>query len=129
MMAAARTRQLDALAERYLDLCQDQLSALSADPAIAEMLARLIRETMAAQAAHATREAHAAREAQTARAGRDGDGRAGNSNRDTAVPGAGPAAAGAASGAREHDLDELARRIDELQKQLDALEGGSQPGG
>jgi len=123
MMAAAGLRQLDALAERYLDLCQDQLSALSADPAIAEMLARLIRETMAAQSAQGSWANRAAP------AGRDSDGRAGYSDRDTAAPGDGAAAAGVASGARQHDLDELARRIDELQEQLDALESGGQPGG
>ncbi|WP_231712353.1 hypothetical protein [Vineibacter terrae] len=98
----------DALAKRYLDLWQSQLSALSTDRQLTETMARLLATTNASMAAAfdtARRTHNDARQ-------RDG---AGN-----AAPRAPAAAAAPADGAA--NLGELRARLDALERRVAALE-------
>jgi hypothetical protein len=125
----------DELARRYLDLWQDQMSALAADQDFARALQKLMTGMGLAGAAasapwtawptmmaglapapqgDATADAHTRRDSEQAPGSR------------RAAPGA--AAAGSAPGGRDADLGELARRLAALEKRLAALEGGARPG-
>jgi hypothetical protein len=90
---------IEALARRYLDLWQDQASALAGDAELARQLGRwltLIQSGMA----------HALQTAATA----------------AAAPGT--ATPAAASGGGQPDLDELARRFALLEERIARLEAG-----
>ncbi len=101
---------LDDLARRYLDLWQDQLSALADDDEVAEVMARTL-ELMTTGAAALARNARA-----------DAD--------DRAHPEDGTQAAPPARGGADPDLAELAGRVGALEERIAALEAGTgRPGG
>jgi uncharacterized protein YceH (UPF0502 family) len=105
----------DALAKRYLDLWQSQLSALSSDRQLTETMARLLATTNASMAAafETARRAHA--EVRNAAGGTTA---AGSST--AAAAGAPAAAAAPADGAA--DLGQLRARIDALEQRVARLE-------
>ncbi|HEV8015510.1 MAG TPA: hypothetical protein VGP48_08235 [Stellaceae bacterium] len=111
----AESPDLAALARRYVDLWQDQLTAMAADPALAESTARLLAALVPAgwppQPRHQDDDA--------------GIFSPGSGTRSTT----GPAAAGAASGQRDRSVDKLTRRLAALEKRLAALEAGIRPRG
>jgi hypothetical protein len=113
-----------ALAERFLDLWQDQLAAVATDPDLAELVARLWSQWLVGPAAWrpppaaAPARPSAARPARPREAPRHHDttGQAGGAE----TPGTAPAAA--ASGDRGADVGDLLARIGTLEKRLAALE-------
>jgi hypothetical protein len=111
----SKASDLESLAKSYLDLWQDQFTAMAADPANAEAMARLFG-AMAAGPPGGVGPAAARRpaEAPNEQSGSEPGGTAG------AAPG--PAPAGAASGDRDDRLSELAERIGELDERLARLE-------
>jgi hypothetical protein len=133
------TPDLDELAERYLDLWQDQMSALASDPEFAEVMNRLLASSAAAMPDLAA--AWAAWPAMMAGLGagkRTEDGK--DAEQTDGGPGAAPTgrkggaraakgapraeAAAAAPGDRRADLVELARRLAALEDRVAALESG-----
>jgi uncharacterized protein YceH (UPF0502 family) len=104
----------DALAKRYLDLWQSQLSALSSDRQLTETMARLLATTNASMAAafETARRAHA--EVRNAA----GDAAAGSS----AAAAAGSPAAAAAPADGASDLGQLRARLDALEQRVAQLE-------
>lgn len=110
---------LDALAKRYLDLWQDQLGAISKDRETAEIMAQTI-ELMNAGATAFASMAAVHDNPNKGNADADNAPTAGTSN----VP-PGTEAAAAPPGASDSDLDELARRLERLEKRLDTLEAGA----
>jgi hypothetical protein len=105
-MANDSDTDYDALARRYLDLWQSQLSALSSDRQLTETMARLLATTNASMAAafDTARRAHAdARHATT-----------------TASPGSPPAAA--APDNRTAELEQLRARLVALERRIAELE-------
>ena len=130
----AEPPDLDSLARRYLDLWQDQLAGMAADPEVAETIARTIElmNAGAAQMATAALAAQAvggeAKEPQPHGATPEPPSAAGD--RPTAASGpaaSGTQAAAPAPGHADHDVAELARRIGALEQRIAALEAG--PGG
>ena len=111
---------LDALAKRYLDLWQDQLGAVSKDRETAEIMA----QTMELMNAGATAFASMAAVQENPNKG-NADDDANAAPTDTPRTDRGTAAAAAAPGASDSDLDELARRLERLEKRLDTLEAGA----
>src|SRR5215470_5353888 len=103
----AESPDLEALARRYLDLWQDQMAAMAADPELSETLARLWQTTAAAGPAGWAALWGAA------------------SPRTAAAPhdkAPGPAPAAAASRERADDVADLARRVAELEVRLGRIE-------
>jgi len=92
----------DELARRFLGLWADYLAALMSDPAAAELLLRWL----------------SARPDGTAHAGTADDGAAPSAAR----PASGAGAVAGASGERGDVVAELARRVDELERRLAAIE-------
>ena len=113
---------LDALAKRYLDLWQDQLGAVSKDRETAEIMA----QTMELMNAGATAFASMAAVQENPNKG-NADDDANAAPTDTPRTDRGTAAAAAAPGASDSDLDELARRLERIEERLDLLEAA--PGG
>lgn len=116
---------LDELARRYLDLWQDQMSALASDPEAAEAMTRLM--TAAGANGSATWPAFVPGFG-PAGAGRDGeasekdpDGAATDQAEGSAAS-SGAAAAAASSSHGGADLDRLASRLAELEERVRALE-------
>jgi hypothetical protein len=117
----AESPDLAALARRYVDLWQDQLTAMAADPALAESTARLLQALVPAGWPPQQRS-------------QDNDASI-FSAPGSAAPGfskpgfskTGPKAAGAASGQRDRRVDELTRRLAAVEKRLAALEAGIRP--
>ncbi len=136
---------LDELARRYLDLWQDQMTALAGDKEFAETMQRLMTTmglaataapefwrawpaTMAGlQAAEQTQGASddQSREAGPGAAARSARGSAAGTAAGTpAGTPAGTAAPAAASDGGESGLDQLARRLAALEERIAALEAG-----
>jgi hypothetical protein len=112
----AESPDLAALARRYVDLWQDQLTAMAADPALAESTARLLQALVPAGWPPQQRP-------------QDDDASI-FSAPGSSSPGfskAGSKAAGAAPGQRDRRVDELTRRLAALEKRLAALEAGIRP--
>ncbi len=127
---------IDELARRYLDLWQDQMTALAGDREFAESLQKLMTAMGTARDAAAT----AAPEFQRAwmgvmtgqQPGQQPGQKPGQPTKATAddgtpgrAPGA-PAAATAPDGGSA-DLDQLARRLAALEERIAALEAGAKP--
>ena len=132
----ADTPDFAALARQYLDLWEDQLAAMAADPTLAAQSARFF-ETMG-QAEAATNPVATAQMAAMAQqfmtlAGLAAGGTAGNGEptggdaTDGPTPNttAGPAPAAAASGDSTQQLAQLTSRLAALEERLDRLEAGS----
>jgi hypothetical protein len=98
---------LEALARRYLDLWQDQATALAGDAELARQIGQWLSMMQAGMV-------HGFQSPNTAKSGK-------------APAGAAPAAA--ASGGGQPGLDELTRRLAALEKRLDRLEAGASAGG
>lgn len=122
---------LHALAQRYLDLWQEQLAGLAGDREVAELMARTIELMNTGATAFASM-------AQSAAAPPDGEAKGGEpAKRDDTdtkqKPGAasrapGAQAPGAARGAADDDLAECARRLGALEKRVATLEAGTRRG-
>jgi hypothetical protein len=116
----SETPDLRALAERYLDLWEEQFAAAASDPAAAAAMAAWLEpwRALAAGAAGAT--------TGTGRKREDGrDGAHAKAERGAPATGsatAGAAAAGAAPGDGGRRLDQLLERLDRIERRLDALE-------
>ncbi|WP_148207289.1 hypothetical protein [Paramagnetospirillum magneticum] len=114
-----------ALARRYLDLWQEQVAAVAADPALAEAVARGV--AMMTQSAAAVAQATGLKVNQP-----DGGPKAENTSQQPGGPD-GAASPGAAPHDPRLDPDELARRVTALEGRIARLEaalggGGADPG-
>jgi hypothetical protein len=121
----ADSPDLAALARRYVDLWQDQLTAMAADPALAESTARLLAALVpAGWPPPGTQDDDAGSFFRGPVPGttKPQPAKAQHANAKT-----GSAAAGAASDQRDRRLDELARSLAALEKRLAALETGIRP--
>jgi hypothetical protein len=116
----AKPPDLEALAKRYLDLWQEHLSGLAADPKLAEVMARTVELMNAGAAAVATMAAGQA--AAFARDGKPPE----DAAEGRGAGGAGPATAPPASRAADSLVAQLARRVAELEQRLARLEAGTQ---
>jgi uncharacterized small protein (DUF1192 family) len=105
---------LGALAKRYLDLWQEQVASVAADPALAEVMARGL--AMMTQSAQAVAQATGLDRAKAAQQPdkHDGSNPANRSQR--------PAAAAAASDDPRLDHDQLAGRVAALEERVARLE-------
>jgi uncharacterized protein YhaN len=123
--AMSERADLDELARRYLDLWQDQMSALAGDEEFAETLQRLM--TTMGLAAGAAPEFWRAWPAVMAglKPAQHGNRVSDEQSREGA---AGPASPAAASDGGEPGLDRLARRLAALEKRVAALETGAPRG-
>lgn len=110
----AESPDLDTLARRYLDLWQDQVAAMAADPELSETMMRLWQNAAAAGPAGWAQlwAAVAPRQAAT--------GTPSDFTTATATTGSAPAAA--PSGDRGDDVAELGRRVAELELRLGRIE-------
>jgi len=118
---------LDTLARRYLDLWQDQVTAMAGDSALSAALGRLF-ETATAATPMAWMELWTRQAAQAGaveRGERLGEG--GGGTRGGAKAGAAPAAA--ASEDRGRDLSRIERRLAALEARLGRIEAGLEPAG
>jgi len=102
----------ESLARRFLDLWQDQMTAVAGDPQLAEAMARWISISAPAMAAflplmEAGLKGRPVKEERRDTTGRDRTG--------ATPPPAGSSAAAAASGSRGLDLDECTRRLASLE--------------
>src|SRR5579862_5659793 len=108
LKAMAEPPDLASLAKRYVDLWQDQLIAMAADPALAESTARLLAALVpSAWPGKQHDEPHP---------------RASQSHASSYPPG--PAPAGAPFDERDRGLAELARRLAAVEERLAAVEAG-----
>lgn len=114
-----------ALARQYLDLWEDQLTAMAADPDLAEQSARFFEAmTQLGKDANPMLSANLAEFLQRAQTGN-----ANAKNSSTPTPD-GTETAAAASGDRDDRLDQLTRRLAAVEKRLDQLEPrGQKPRG
>lgn len=113
---------LERLANAYLDLWQDQMAAMAADPVLTETMSRLFALTSAGAGPAFSQEAEQSRDAN-----RQNSKQSGNGAEPTTAAGAEAAAAAPRDGG--YDLGELARRIAAIEERLAALESGSGDGG
>ena len=121
----ADTPNFTALAREYLDLWEDQIAAMAADPTLAEQSARFFgvmgRAEAAANPITTAQMAAMAQQFMTL-AGLAAGGTANDS--DSKPNTAGPTPAAAASGDGAQQLAELASRLTALEERLDRLEAG-----
>jgi hypothetical protein len=103
---------LEALARRYLDLWQDQATALAGDAELARQIGQWL-SMMQAGMVHGFQSPNAPKPA--------GKGQTGKSE-------TGAASTAAPSGGGQSGLDELARRLAALEKRLDRLEAAAKGG-
>ena len=118
VLPMADPADLKALAQRYLDFWQEQASALAADPATADMVAKLFGSSGLG--------AFAAGSAATSSGQHDDTDRKSETREDEPESGGatppGTAAAGPASVADRDRVDELLRRIARLEERVADLE-------
>ena len=108
----AQTPDLDELARQYLDLWQQHLGALAADAVVADTMAKTLELMNGSAAAFAQMAQHGTQQ--------PGDTNHGGESSGTATVGAAP-------GRSDDDLGKLAGRIEELERRIAELE--SAPGG
>ncbi|MEQ8805394.1 MAG: hypothetical protein RIE16_06435, partial [Rhodospirillales bacterium] len=120
---------LDQLAKQYLDLWQDHMRSMAADPQVTETVSQVTQmmtgsatafAALAQQALNAGKQPPNPTEPSTHDPSDDGRGAAG-----PAPGGAGTQAPGAAHGGADLDMAELARRLDGIERRLAALEAGT----
>jgi hypothetical protein len=113
--AMPETPDLKALAERYLDLWEEQFAAAAADPALAAAMAAWLGpwRAMAAESAGRKSDDKAARPSSSEARGRPAA---------SAGAPAGTAAAGAASGDGGRGLERILEQLERIERRLDALE-------
>ncbi|WP_185961452.1 hypothetical protein [Telmatospirillum sp. J64-1] len=109
-----------ALAQRYLDLWQDQMTALAADPALADAMAKTLG-LMGQSAALAAARGAGMGVPRAAKTPEDKE-RSTAAGTGGAKPEAGAPPAAAASAGPDRDPDELARRVAELEQRVARLE-------
>jgi hypothetical protein len=111
-----------ALAERFLDLWQDQLAAIATDPDLAELVARLWGQWLVGPAAWRTPAAETP--ARPAARARTRAAKAADEKRPDPAGAEAPGAAAAAAAPRDHgpDVGDLLARLGTLEKRLAALE-------
>jgi hypothetical protein len=129
--------ELEALAARYLDLWQDQVSAMAADSDLAAAFQSLFGPSgwaamagaspLAAWQAMMAQFTNVAQTAAGTPAERTSHDPARGQRRGANGPTAGASAAAAAPDGGDAGLDELARRLAALEARLAALEGGERP--
>ena len=110
------TTDLKALAERYLDLWEEQFASAAADPALAAAMAAWLGPWRALAAGNMA--------APPGKAGRKSDDRtAGNSetSREPPAP-SGPASTAAAPRDGGSSLDRILEQLERIERRLDALE-------
>jgi hypothetical protein len=115
---------LEDLARRYVDLWQDQMTALAGDPEFAESLQKVMAALgVAASGAPAAWSAWPAAFSSLMAAGRPDveRGQQSDARKSAAAPGAAPAAAAPDGGGA--DLGVLAKRLAALEQRVAALEG------
>ncbi|NQV44879.1 MAG: hypothetical protein HQ501_08250 [Rhodospirillales bacterium] len=115
-----RQPDISALARQYVDLWQQQLSGAASDEALAGVMAQTVQLMNAgatAMASYATSQALQASPAKNDYRGNDGG------NNDVGDTGTTPVAA--SSGVDDSVVDELHRRIEQLEKRIAALETGT----
>jgi hypothetical protein len=112
--AMPETPDLKALAERYLDLWEEQFAAAAADPALAAAMAAWLGpwRAMAAESAGRKSDDKAARPSSETR---------GRAPASAHAP-AGTPAAGAASGDGGRGLERILEQLERIERRLDALE-------
>jgi hypothetical protein len=115
----SETPDLKALAERYLDLWEEQFSAAAADPALAAAMAAWLGPWRALAAG--------AGAMPDGKAGRKSDDRAPGTSTNTrgrsgAAEAARPAAAGAAPGDGGRGLERIVEQLHRIERRVDALE-------
>src|SRR5215475_2455394 len=108
MSSSGPPPDIEALARRYLDLWQDQATALAGDAELARQLGRWFSVMQSGMA-------NAVQAASSTSAAGDSAGK----------PAAGTAAPAAASGGGELRLDELARRLAAVEERLTRIEAGA----
>jgi hypothetical protein len=134
LAAMTDTPDFAALAREYLDLWEDQLAAMAADPTLAEQSARFFGAMGGAEATAnpmATAQMAAMAQQFMTLAGLAAGGKAndGDAKPTTAGPAPGPAPVAAAPGDGAQQLAELASRLAALEERLDRLEAGSSGAG
>jgi hypothetical protein len=107
----AEPPDLETLARRYLDLWQEQVAAMAADPEMSDLMARLMQAMMAGPGA--------AKMPWDFPANQESDG---NRPFSSAPPSGGAAPARAASDHGDRDVAELRERLAALEAQLGRLE-------
>ena len=115
-----------ALARRFIDLWQDQLGAVSRDTELNAAMQRWLWYWMNADVA--AKSTVAQPPGPVTRPDDPGPGGGVGPDGEQSEP-PGTQAVGVASGDRDADLDELARRVRELEEQLASLERGATAGG
>ena len=119
---------LHALAQRYLDLWQEQLAGLAQDREVAELMARTIELMNTGASAMASPEGAAKGGETPKRDGTDTKQKPDASPSGAAGRAPGAQAPAAARGAPDDDLAECARRLGVLEKRVAALEAGTRRG-
>tara|TARA_Y100000813_G_scaffold160195_1_gene120512 strand:- start:803 stop:1297 length:495 start_codon:yes stop_codon:yes gene_type:complete len=140
--AMADQPDMDQLAKQYLDLWQDHAKSIAADPQIAQTMSQMTQMmtgSATAFAALAQQAMNAAKSAPqspsqgapgtTTDSESDDQAKDGQGAATARAAGVGAASPAAADGDGDLDLAGLARRIDELEQRLAALEAGSSPAG
>src|SRR5262245_55909636 len=113
----AEPPDLDTLARRYLDLWQEQVAAMAADPEMSDLMGRLLQAMTAGPGAAMMPWGFPANQ--------ESDG---NRPFSSAPPKAGPAPARAASDHGDRDVADLRERLAALEQQLGRLEADAGSG-
>jgi len=125
---------LDQLAKQYLDLWQDHMQAMAADPQVAQTMSQMTQMmtgSATAFAALAQQALNAGKPASPQAPGHTTDTRThdqadhGRGAASAPPGGVGPQAPGAAHDGGDIDLAEFARRLDGIERRLAALEAGT----
>jgi hypothetical protein len=130
--AMSERAEIDELARRYLDLWQDQMTALAGDQEFAESLQKLMTAMGTAGDAGATAAPEFQRAWMGVMTGQQPGQQPGQPTKATAddgTPGRAPGAPAAATtpDGGSADVDQLARRLAALEERIAVLEAGAKP--